>query len=75
MSTNNEDQRTREMHDPTKDKYPRARLEKGLGRVEYELAADIAAVDKASKDAREAVRGHARSAIGDARRNRGDGRG
>lgn len=72
MSTDKQDQRSREMRDPTKDDY--LDLEKRLGRVEYELAADIAAGNKASNDAMKAARDHARSAIGDLRRNRGDGR-
>jgi hypothetical protein len=46
-----------------------------LGGVEYALAAEIAADDKASSDAIEAAREHTRSAIGDIRRRPEDGRG
>lgn len=73
MSTNKKDQRSREMGDPTKDEY--LELEKKLGTAEYELAADVAAGNKALGDAMGAARKHARSAIRDIRRSRGDGRG
>jgi hypothetical protein len=73
MSTNEKDQRSREMRDPSKDEY--LELEKRLGRVEYELAADITAGNKALGDAVEAAREHTKSAIGDIRPSRGDGRG
>jgi hypothetical protein len=73
MSTNKTNERSDEMRDPTKDEY--LELEKGVGRVEYELAADIAAGNKELGDAVEAAREHTRSASGDIRRRRGDGRG
>ena len=61
------------MRDPSKAEY--LQLEKRLGRVEYELAADIAAGDEALGDAVEAAREHTKSAIGDIRRSRGGDRG
>ena len=73
MSTNKKDQRSREIRDPTRDEY--LKLEKRLGTAEYELAADVAASNKALGDAVGAAPEQARSAVGDVRRNRGEGRG
>ena len=73
MSTNKTNERSDEIRDPTKDEY--LELEKRLGAAEYALAAGIAAENKATNDAMEPAREHARSAIGDVRRNRGEGRG
>ena len=55
--------------DPTKDKY--FELEKTLGTGEYELAADIAAGNKALDDAVKTAREHAAFTIGDVHRSRG----
>ena len=73
MSTDKTNERSDEMREPTEDTY--LELEKRLGAAEYALAADIAAGNKALGDAVEAAREHTRSAIGDIRRRRGDGRG
>ena len=73
MSINKNDQRSREMRDPSKDEY--LELEKRLGRAEYELVADIAAGDKELGDAAKAARQRTKAAIGDIRRSRGGGRG
>ena len=68
MTTNMHDERSGEMHDPTKDKY--LELEKKVGAAEYELAADIAAGNKAVGEAAEAAREKARAKIGDIRHGR-----
>lgn len=73
MSTNEDDQRSREKRDPSKDEY--LELEKRFGRVEYELAADIVAGNKELGDAVEAAHKHTKSAIDNIRRGRGDARG
>jgi hypothetical protein len=73
MSTNKTNERSDEIRDPTKDEY--LELEKRLGAAEYALAAGIATENKATNDAMEAVREHARSAIGEIRPNPGKGRG
>ena len=73
MSTNKTHERSDEIRDPTKDEY--LELEKRLGAAEYALASGIAAHNKASNDAMEAAREHARLAIGEIRDNRRKSRG
>ena len=72
MSTNPNDERSREKHDPTKDKY--LELDKKLGTAEYALAADIAAGNKAFDGAMKTARQQIRSAMGHIRPGRGKGR-
>ena len=73
MSTDKKDQRSRKVRDPSKDEY--LELEKRLGRVECDLAADIVAGNKKLDGAVEAAREHTKSTIDDIGRGRGDARG